>query len=288
MDSEHKHKEIIQRDLQVLGQEAMPEVPEREPDIRSGTTSPQSLHREAEDRGGADHGLRGRDGPGDKMFQLQRLRTYRQELSAETEVPQMRQGRPQNQRVQSRKIGMRELQADRAQSLRQEVPHNEEGTRVKDRPNRVVLNAQGLRDRIKVFQANLGRGREATELLQRMAEEGSRKTLGVWPSGSSPQKEEGRGRSGEPSKTARETGPEPGKRPRWPSSGNTSRWTTQKQTHRTTGPQGRQKPDGTKRGRERSRFRNWRRRSKRDQRRRLRASTGFQQRGGGGDTCSRH
>jgi hypothetical protein len=157
MDSEHKHKERIQRDLQVLGQEAMPEVPEREPDIRSGTTSPQSPHREAEDRGGADHGLRGRDGPGDKMFQLQRLRTYRQELSAETEVPQMRQGRPQNQRVQSRKIGMRELQADRAQSLRQEVPHDEEGTRVEDRSNREVLNAQGLRDRIKVFQANLGR-----------------------------------------------------------------------------------------------------------------------------------
>jgi hypothetical protein len=51
------------------------------------------------------------------------------------------------------------------------VPHDEEGTRMEDRPNREVLNAQGRRDRIKVFQANLGRGREATELLQRMAEE---------------------------------------------------------------------------------------------------------------------
>jgi hypothetical protein len=171
MDSEHTHEERIQRDLQVLGQEAMPEVPEREPDIRSGTTSPQSPHREAEDRGGADHGLRGRDGPGDKMFQLQRLRTHRQELSAETEVPQMRQGGPQTQGVQGGEIRMRELQADRAQSLRQEVPHDEEGTRAEDRPNREVLNAQGRRDKIKVFHANLGRGREATEPLQRMAEE---------------------------------------------------------------------------------------------------------------------
>jgi hypothetical protein len=36
-----------------------------------------------------------------------------------------------------------------------------------------VLNTQGRPDRSKVFHVNLGRGREATELLQRMAEEGS-------------------------------------------------------------------------------------------------------------------
>jgi hypothetical protein len=42
---------------------------------------------------------------------------------------------------------------------------------VEDRPNREVLNTQGRPDRIKVFQVNLGRGREATELLQRMADE---------------------------------------------------------------------------------------------------------------------
>jgi hypothetical protein len=50
------------------------------------------------------------------------------------------------------------------------VPHDKEGARVEDRPNREVLNTQGRPDRIKVFQVNLGRGREATELLQRMAD----------------------------------------------------------------------------------------------------------------------
>ncbi|KAH0820870.1 hypothetical protein GEV33_001921 [Tenebrio molitor] len=39
------------------------------------------------------------------------------QLPAETEVPQMRQGGSQDQRMQSREIRMRELQADRAQSL---------------------------------------------------------------------------------------------------------------------------------------------------------------------------
>jgi hypothetical protein len=92
--------------------------PERELDVRSGITSPQSPHREAEDRGGADHGLRGRDGPGDTMLQLQRPGTHLQKQPAETEVPQMRQGGSQDQRMQSREIGMRELEADRAQSLR--------------------------------------------------------------------------------------------------------------------------------------------------------------------------
>jgi hypothetical protein len=134
----------------------MPEVSEREPDIRSGTTSPQSPHREAEDRGRADHGLRGRDGPGDKMFQLQRLRTHRQELSAETEVPQMRQGGPQNQGVQGGEIRMRDLQADRAQSLRQEVPHDEEGTRVEDRPNREVLTRKGGGIELRFFRQTWG------------------------------------------------------------------------------------------------------------------------------------
>jgi hypothetical protein len=64
LDSEHRHDGGIQKGLQVLGQEAMSEIPERELDIRSGITSPQSPHREAEARGEADHCLRGRDGPG--------------------------------------------------------------------------------------------------------------------------------------------------------------------------------------------------------------------------------
>jgi hypothetical protein len=38
-------------------------------------------------------------------------------------------------------------------------------------PDREVLNTQGRPDRSKVFHVNLGRGREATELLQRMADE---------------------------------------------------------------------------------------------------------------------
>jgi hypothetical protein len=42
---------------------------------------------------------------------------------------------------------------------------------VEDRPNREVLNTQGRPDRSTVFHVNLGRGREATELLQRMADE---------------------------------------------------------------------------------------------------------------------
>jgi hypothetical protein len=53
--------------------------------------------------------------------------------------------------TRSRNAGQRnrELQTDRAQSLRQEVTHAEEGARVEDRPNREVLNTQELRDRIK-------------------------------------------------------------------------------------------------------------------------------------------
>jgi hypothetical protein len=116
------------------------QVTEGEPDFRGGTTPPHCLHREAEDHGGADHGLRRGDGPGDTLLQLQRPGTHPQKLQAEAEMPQMRQGGSQDQGMQGREIGMRELQTDRAQSLRQEVSPAEEGARMEDRPNREVLN----------------------------------------------------------------------------------------------------------------------------------------------------
>jgi hypothetical protein len=115
------------------------QVTEGEPDVRGGTTPPHCLHREA-DHGGADHGLRRGDGPGDTLLQLQRPGTHRQKLQAEAEMPQMRQGGSQDQGMQGREIGMRELQTDRAQSLRQEVSPAEEGARMEDRPTREVLN----------------------------------------------------------------------------------------------------------------------------------------------------
>jgi hypothetical protein len=58
LDPEHRHNGRIQGGLKVPGQEAVSKVTEGEPDVRGGTTTPQSPHREAQDRGGADHGLR--------------------------------------------------------------------------------------------------------------------------------------------------------------------------------------------------------------------------------------
>jgi hypothetical protein len=184
MDPDGKDQRAIHRGGESALEESLqgPQQTERRPD--NGRKNAGRMFEKEEGSGGADLLLDGRKIRGEPVLQLSRLRPSEEGLQAGVDLLQVR-GSAHQEGLQGREEELPELrqrgtEGSEPPSHRQMVPgvpteagnqSRQDSTQLsREEENRDVRDPRGTRDKFVVLQANLGRGREATDLLQRTAE----------------------------------------------------------------------------------------------------------------------
>jgi hypothetical protein len=181
MDPDGKDQRAIHRGGESALEESLQgsQQTERRPD--NGRKNAGRMFEKEEGSGGADLLLDGRKIRGEPVLQLSRLRPSEEGLQAGVDLLQVR-GSAHQEGLQGRKEELPELrqrgtEGSEPPSHRQMVPgvpteagnqSRQDSTQLsREEENRDVRDPRGTRDKFVVLQANLGRGREATDLLQR-------------------------------------------------------------------------------------------------------------------------
>jgi hypothetical protein len=167
--------------LRVPHQEVVPKRESAEHGLRRGTQNPPRGNGERKGRCRYDPLLRDGGDPGEEVFQVPSFRPHSEGVQEQGAVLQVRERGPPEERLHGGGQEVPELRQDQEgvnEPLRdgQEVPRIPEDDAAEGEQNREDLNGIGeysynTRDNLLVFQVNLGRGREATDLLQKTAEE---------------------------------------------------------------------------------------------------------------------
>jgi hypothetical protein len=180
MDPDGKDQRAIHRGGESALEESLQgsQQTERRPD--NGRKNAGRMFEKEEGSGGADLLLDGRKIRGEPVLQLSRLRPSEEGLQAGVDLLQVR-GSAHQEGLQGRKEELPELrqrgtEGSEPPSHRQMVPgvpteagnqSRQDSTQLsREEENRDVRDPRGTRDKFVVLQANLGRGREATDLLQ--------------------------------------------------------------------------------------------------------------------------
>jgi hypothetical protein len=171
----------VPEELRVPHQEEVPEREAAEHGLRRGTENPPRGNGERKSRRRPDPLLRNGGDPREAVLQVPSFRPHGEGVQEQGAVLQVRERGPPEERVRGGGQEVPELhqgQEGANEPLRdgQEVPRTPEEDAAEGEQNREDLNGTGeyshnARDKLVVFQVNLGKGREATDLLQKTAEE---------------------------------------------------------------------------------------------------------------------
>jgi hypothetical protein len=170
----------VPEELRIPHQEEVPEREAAEHGLRRGTENPPRRDGERKGRRRPDPLLRNGGDPGEAVLQVPSFRPHGEGVQEQGAVLQVRERGPPEERVRGGGQEMSELhqgQEGANEPLRdgQEVPRTPEEDAAEGEQNREDLNGTGeyshnARDKLVVFQVNLGKGREATDLLQKTAD----------------------------------------------------------------------------------------------------------------------
>jgi hypothetical protein len=171
----------VPEELRVPHQEEVPEREAAEHGLRRGTEHPPRGNGERKGRRRPDPLLRNGGDPREAVLQVPSFRPHGEGVQEQGAVLQVRERGPPEERVRGGGQEVPELhqgQEGANEPLRdgQEVPRTPEEDAAEGEQNREDLNGTGeyshnARDKLVVFQVNLGKGWEATDLLQKTAEE---------------------------------------------------------------------------------------------------------------------